>query len=100
MNKGLFQTLFDFSFTEFVTTRMIKILFFVGIVIAALGALALIGKGFNDGFFSGIIMLLIAPIVFLIYVLLVRVWCEMIIVIFRIAENTSRMVGKNTDQPS
>lgn len=92
--KGSIGILFDLSFSEFVTTRVIKILFIIGILFAALGALMVIIAGFNNGWGVGILALLLSPLVFLLYVLLARIWCEMIIVIFRIAENTARLVDQ------
>ncbi len=93
--KGLCGLLFDLSFSEFVTTRVIKVLFILGIVLSALGALAMIGAGFAAGTGRGILMLVLSPLVFLLYALVVRVWCELIIVVFRIAENTSRLVDRD-----
>ena len=93
--KGLCGLLFDLSFSEFVTTRVIKVLFVVGIVFSALGALAMIGAGFAAGAGRGILMLVLSPLVFLLYALVVRGWGELIIVVFRIAENTSRLAGQN-----
>ena len=90
--KGALETLFDFSFSEFITTRIIKIIFIIGILGAAVGTLFFIIAGFSYKALVGILFLLVSPIIFFIYVLAARVWCEMIIVIFKIAENTSRLV--------
>ncbi len=86
--------LFDLSFTEFVTTRIIKILFIFGVVIAAIGTIALIIGGFSGGFGKGLLFLILSPIVFFLYVILARMWCELVIVVFRIAENTGRLVDQ------
>jgi len=91
-NKGTLGLLFDLSFSEFVTTRIIKVLFVLGIVFAGIGSLIILGKGFNAGFLSGLLALVIAPLAFLLWTLMARMWCELIIVAFRIAENTSRLV--------
>jgi len=92
-DKGFFGSLFDLSFTEFVTTRIIKLLFIVGIVAAGIGALAILGGAIAAGGFLRIVLgLVLAPVAFVLYVLLVRVWLELIIVAFRIAENTGRLV--------
>jgi len=96
--KGFLGRLFDLSFTEFVTTSIIKFLYILAIIIAAIAAIAVIVTGFQSGFIGGIIALILSPIVFLIYVLLSRVWLELIIVIFRIAENTSHLVEKNKSE--
>lgn len=91
-NKSIINMLFDLSFTDFVTTRVIKLLFIIGIVFAAVGTLFLIIGGFGNSTGTGVACLVLSPLVFLVYVLLARIWCEMIIVVFRIAENTGRLV--------
>lgn len=93
--KGAFGAIFDLSFSEFVTTRVIKVLYVIGIFISALIALAVLIGGLSEGVVAGILGLILAPIIFMLYVLLARIWCEMIIVIFRIAENTSK-IANNT----
>lgn len=92
--KGFFGALFDFSFTEFITVKIIKVLYIIGIVMAGLGALAFLIGGFTKGFVAGVVMLIVSPLVFLLYVILIRMWLEVILVLFRIAENTSIMAGK------
>jgi len=91
-NKGFFGGLFDLSFTEFVTIRVIKILFVLAIMISGVVAVVIIINGFAGGVAKGLLALIAAPIVFLLYVLLVRIWLEVIIVLFRIAENTGKLV--------
>jgi len=91
-NKGILALLFDLSFSEFVTTRVIKIIFIIGIVFSAIYALVFIGMGFAIGAGVGLLFLIFSPLVFLLCVLGARIWCEMIMVIFRVAENTSRLV--------
>jgi hypothetical protein len=91
-DQGSFGLLFDLSFTEFVTTRVVKILFVIGVICAAISALSFIVAGFGASFIRGLLFLLLSPAVFLIGVVLVRIWCEMVIVIFRIAENTGRLL--------
>jgi hypothetical protein len=90
--QGFLGSIFDLSFTEFITIRIIKFLFVLGIILAAIGTLLLIVTGFSNGIGVGILSLVLSPLIFLVYVLLARIWCEMIIVMFRIAENTGRLV--------
>ena len=92
--QGFLGSIFDLSFTEFITIRIIKFLFILGIIFAAIGTLLLIVTGFSNGIGAGILSLILSPLIFLVYVLLARIWCEMIIVIFRIAENTGRLVDQ------
>ncbi len=91
--KSGFSMLFDLSFSEFITTRVIKVLFVIMIVLSALGTIAIVVSAFMGALWTGVIALLFSPVIFLLYVLFARIWCEMIIVLFRIAENTSRLGG-------
>jgi hypothetical protein len=94
-DKGSIGMLFDLSFSEFITTRVIKFLFVLGVVFAAIGTIALIVGGFSAGAGKGFLSLILSPLVFLLYVLAARIWCEMVMVLFRIAENTSRLVDQS-----
>ena len=100
--KGFFGSLFDLSFNDFVTTKIIKVLYVIIMILAAVGALSILAAGLGTR--SGLGMLggvLGAPLVFLLYTILGRVWLELIIVIFRIAENTTTMVKqKETPAPA
>ena len=89
--------LFDLSFSEFVTTRIIKVLFLIGIGFAAVGAIALIVAGFAAGVGWGLLSLLLSPLVFLLYVLFARISCELIIVVFRVAEDIRRLVDQGRE---
>lgn len=98
-SKGVIGSVFDLSFTEFVTTRVVKLLFILGVLVAGIATLSLILTGFHRGFFFGVVALLFSPLVFLLYTILMRIWCEMVIVIFRIAENTGRLVEQAKQTP-
>jgi hypothetical protein len=90
--KGFFTTLFDFSFSEFIVPKIIKTLFGIGMLAAAVGALYFITWGFHSGFLAGLLTIILSPVVFVFYVILVRVYLEVVMVLFRIADNTTRMV--------
>lgn len=90
--KGFFTTLFDFSFSEFIVPKIIKILFGLGILAAAIMSLAMIVNGFNAGVLAGLLMIILSPVFFVIGVILARVYLEVIMVLFRIADNTAKMV--------
>jgi hypothetical protein len=93
--KGFFGSLFDLSFTEFVTTRVIKVLYILAMVGAGIASFGILITFFSRGFFFGILGLIVSPIVFLLNVLMARIWLEVIIVLFRIAENTGRLVEQD-----
>jgi len=85
--QDFFNALFDFSFKEFVTIKIIKVIYALGIFFAAIGALAVLVKGFQASFLLGILALLLTPVVFIIYTILVRVYLEVVMVLFRISED-------------
>lgn len=90
--KGFFSSLFDFSFTEFITPRIIKLLFVLAIIISAIFALFIFFVGITRGGLEALLTLILAPLVFLLYVVGARVWLEVIMVMFRIADNTDKLV--------
>jgi hypothetical protein len=89
--KSFLGALFDVSFSSFITTRIIKVLFLLQTAVAGIASLMIAGAGFaQGGFFMGLLSLVIvAPLVFLLWVLMIRVQLELVMVIFRIAENTA-----------
>ena len=86
------SSLFDLSFTNFITPKLIKVLFVISIVLAAFGALAVVGSAFMTSAIAGIFALLIvAPLLFLFYVIYARVMMEVLIVIFRGSEHLAEI---------
>jgi hypothetical protein len=95
--KGFFGTLFDLSFSEFITTKLIKVLYILLLILVAIGFViaffsSLVTMFSRGGFLQGLVGIVLTPIGALIYVILARMWMELIIVIFRIAENTTELV--------
>ena len=98
--KGFLQRLFDLSLTSYVTTKILKVIYIVAIVLAGLGALSMIVSGFRVGAGAGLLALIVSPILFLIYVILARVWVELVIVLFRIADDISTLVRLQGGTPA
>ena len=88
-----------FNFDHFITTGLIKIIFIVGMVLILLGAiggggitaLTSIALGLKTDSFTtilaGIFFLILSVIGGALGILLLRVYCELIMVIFKINEN-------------
>ncbi len=91
-NEGFFKRLFDLSFKEFVTPKIITIIFILEIIIGGLIALGILIRGISSGGGMAFASIIIAPIVFFLYVLGSRIFLEVVVVLFRIAENTARLV--------
>lgn len=82
------QALLDFSFSEFVTIRLLKFFYGLGLVVSALAALGLLLTSLGGGLTRLVMMLVLAPIGFIVAATLCRVWAELVIVMFKISENT------------
>jgi uncharacterized membrane protein len=88
--KSSFSVLFDFSFRRFITVRLIHILYVLAMIGIGIATLGLIVSAFAGSAAMGVLMLLIgAPIFFLLSLLSARVSLELIVVLFRMSENTS-----------
>jgi hypothetical protein len=91
--KGFFAALFDFSFTHYVTPTIIRIIFGIVIVVSAILALGVAIAAFNVNIVLGFFVLIIfGPLIFLVYVILYRVFLEVVMAVFTIAENTTKLV--------
>jgi len=91
--KGFFEALFDFSFSEFITARLIRLLYVLALIGLALVAVVSIFTGFVEGFGEGLLRLILSPIFFLLGAIVTRIYLELVIVIFRIAEHMARLVA-------
>lgn len=85
--------LLDLRFKRFITVSIVKVLYLVGIAMVALTVLTWIIAGFTQGAMVGIAMLVLSPLFLLLGVILLRIYLEVLVVLFRIAENTARMAG-------
>ena len=94
MDKGFFGSLFDLSFKSLITTKIIKVIYVLWMIVIGLGALGLIVSGFSHSAATGLLVLIVvAPLLALVYLILARVWLEIVIVLFRIMENTQQLVA-------
>ncbi len=95
MESNFFKSLFDMSFDEFITTKIIKILYIISIIGSGIIGLMIILSGFatNSGA-MGVFFLILGPVVAFINIIVSRVWLELIMVIFKIAENTNIIARK------
>ena len=83
--KGFFSSLFDYSFSSFITPRLIKVLYVLMTISVALWTLLVILVAFKASAALGILALVIvAPIFFVITMIYVRVGLELIMAFFHI----------------
>lgn len=91
---GFWSRLFDLSFEEFITPSIIKVLFIIAMVAIGLSVLAAIIMGFVTSGALGIFVLIAAVVGGFMYLLLARVFLEMVVVFFRIRDDTEELVRR------
>jgi hypothetical protein len=97
----LLRALFNFSFNQWVSPKIMKFLYGLSILSAGLIALFFIIMGFNVSMGFGIFSLFIgAPLIFLLTVIYSRVLLEMILVIFRMADHMAEIGMSNMEEKS
>ncbi len=88
-------TLFDLEFKHILTTRMVPIIYTLGIVSFAILALSISVLGFRISIWAGLFYLLVvAPAAFLALVLAMRVALEFVLTVFKLLEVTEAMYRK------
>ncbi len=91
--KGFLGSLFDFSFSSLITTKIIKVVYVLVTVFVSLFAIVALIGGITRGVAGAIFSIIIVPIGWLLYMVVARMSLELIIVIFRIGEDVRRYVG-------
>jgi hypothetical protein len=103
LQKGFVGAMFDFSFNNYVTPKIVKVLYGLWILFAALTILAGMGGGVMQIVSTygsaglGIVQILIAPFAGILVLILGRVYMEVLIVLFKIAENLGDINRKTKD---
>ena len=96
--KRLLWGLLDFSFKKPITPKIVSILYVVAIVLAALQALGLLIGCLSWRYgWLGLLGILAVPVIFVLAVVFARVSLELVVVLFRIAENTDRLAEKRRE---
>jgi hypothetical protein len=90
--KGMVEVLMNFSFEELATPRMMKVLYGVHLLLGLVVAVGVILNGFRVSTADGLLMLILAAVGLGFWVLYVRVVLEVLVTVFRIAENAARLV--------
>jgi uncharacterized membrane protein len=94
VEKGFLSSLFDVSFSNLITTRVIKVIYILSMILIGLTALVFVAGAFSNSVAAGLFTLVIlAPLAALLYLIYVRVILEVIICVFRITETNTELVA-------
>ncbi len=86
--KGLLKSLFDFQFTTLITTRVIRFVYALIVILLTVGAAIFFILSLASGSAAGVLgAFIFLPLSYLIYLILTRIWMEILIVIFRIGDD-------------
>ncbi len=99
-SNGILNSLVDFSFTSFVTTKLIKILYALGLILGGLSSIGAILRAFALSFGMGFASLIIVPLLFLLFAMYLRVVLEVLAVVFRIAEDVRVLANNRMSESS
>ena len=89
-NKFL-KSLFDLEMKDNITLGIFKSLYTVGIALAGIVGVALVITAFGQSFAKGLLHVIAAPLAFLLLVAILRVTLELVMVLFKIEENTRKV---------
>lgn len=90
-SSGFFAALFDLDFKNFVALRFIKVIYVIAILFIGLFGIG----GFIVSLGNGLYLNAMLFLMFLFfYLIAIRVWLEVIAVLFRIGENTTAIRAK------
>jgi hypothetical protein len=96
---GLMSALTDFSFTRFVTVRLVPILYILGLILGAVVAASYLLTALRLGALVLLVSLVLVPLAYLLFALYLRVALELVIVLFRIEGDISRLAGARPETP-
>lgn len=88
--RAFFDLVLDFTFKRFVTPRLIRIIYSLSLLAALLAAL---GWMFGDvvGVMNRLFRVVTGPLAFFVYLLIARVATELVLAVFKIAENVEKL---------
>lgn len=87
--KGFFESLFDFSFRNRVTTNNRGFLYGLHLLVGLIAAVAFVVMGFQTSPTQGLVNLIGALVGLFFWILYVRIILEFLLSVFRIAEAAS-----------
>ena len=92
--KGFFGALFDLSFTSYVTPMVVGVIYVLGMVAITVGLVIGLVAGFVDSLESGILVLVLGPLVALVYLVLWRMLLEFYVAVTRMADDIHRRLPR------
>ena len=105
---GFVRSLFDFRFDAFITPRLITTFYVLGMIVVGITFLALLFFGFTSivsgikfsrwgMVFMGFLWLVLAPVLSIIYLAFVRMFFELVMVLFKIKDGITTLAERDQE---
>lgn len=88
MTSGFFESLFDFSFNKLVTTKVAKVVYVLAVIAISLWSVVILIAGLGQGGAAAFASIIGAPLMWIFAVVAIRIYLEVVIILFKISENT------------
>lgn len=85
---NFFGKLMDRSFSEFITPTIVRVIYTINLVVAGLFAVLMLISGLTQGGLAALLGFVVAPLMFLFWIVYSRIFLELVMLLFRIEENT------------
>ncbi len=91
--SSFFTSLFDFSFSRFVTIRLVKFLYVISVISLVVVMIGVIIVGFTEAVSDVEVVgyIVLGPVLSFLYLLAIRIWFELVVVVFRIGETATEI---------
>jgi len=86
---GFFKKLFDWDFNELITRSIIKIVYIIWVILIGLIAVIAFVGLLTSGGLGALLAIVVVPIFALLYLISVRIGLEVLVVVFRIADDVA-----------
>ena len=96
--KGLLEALMDFSFSHFVTPRIMRLLYALHLLLGLIVAIGAVLNGFQQSTAQGLLMLIFAVVGLFFWTFYVRVALEVLITVFRFGDHIAHIAGLSSRQ--
>src|SRR5690606_16732274 len=94
---------FDFNFEKLVTIKVMKLIYFLAVLGIGLGSVLFLAGGLRTGGGAAFVALIVAPLGFILGTVMIRIYLEVVVVLFRILENVKginlSVTGTSTPAP-
>jgi len=87
---GFFRALFDFSFSEFITPKVVKFVYIIAVAGVVLAWLGITVAMFSQSAGMGLVFLVLGPIGVILYLALIRMTLEFYVAVTRMSQDINR----------